>query len=199
MKSNISFAHFFVLGTAALLLTACASQMQPAKQALDEIYSIVMATTADAAKYVPDQLAGVQKELGELQSSYDKQDYAGVLTRSPAVLADAKTLAADAAAKKGEAAKALNTEWSGLAATLPNWITAVKDRVADLSKAKRVPKGIDLAAGESTLADATDGWTRAQAAMSSGEMQNAIATAKDVKSKIQSAATVLKLELPASG
>jgi len=170
--------------------------MEPAKQELDEIYNVEMATTADASKYVPDQMVSFQKEIGDLQSLYDKQDYAAVLAHAPAVLADAKTLAAAATAKKGEIATALDTEWSGFAASLPQWITTVKDRVDALSKRKRVPEGIDLAAAKSGLADATDGWGRAQAAKATGEVDNAIATAKDVKSKIEAAAAALKLELP---
>jgi len=195
MKSIHCFANLPVFGIAALLLTACANQMAPAKQALDEIYNVEIATTADASKYVPDEMVSFHKEIGDLQSSYDKQDYAAVLAHAPAVLADAKNLAAAAAAKKGEIAKALETEWSGLAASLPQWITTVKDRVEVLSKPKRVPKGIDLAAAKSGLADATDGWARAQGAKASGEVDSAIATAKAGKSKIEVAAAALKLEL----
>jgi len=199
MISTNRFANFLVLGIAALLLTACANQMEPAKQALDEIYNVEMATTADASKYVPDQMVSFQKEIGDLQSSYDTQDYAAVLAHAPAVLADAKTLAAAATAKKVEIAKALDTEWIGFAASLPQGITAVKARVDVLSKTKRAPKGIDLAAAQSSLADATDGWARAQAIFAGGKVDEAIATAKDVQSKTGAAAAALKLELPGSG
>lgn len=198
MKSIQRVASFFSLGILALFLTACANQMEPAKHALDEIYNIVMPTTADGTKYVPDQMAGVQRELGELQSSYDKKDYAAVLARAPAVLADAKTLATDASAKMAQRVKALDTEWDGLATSLPQWITSVDDRVAALSKAKRVPRDIDFAAAKSSLADATDGWGRAQAAKASGEVDRAIAIANDVKSKIEATAAALKMDLPAT-
>jgi hypothetical protein len=195
MKSTNVFASLVVLAIVAVL-TACANQMEPAKQALDEVSNLVTTTTVDGTKYVPDEMASVQKKLADLQSAYDKKDYAAVLANAPAVLTDAKSLAADAATKKGEIAKALDTEWSGFAASLPQWITDVKNRVDELSKAKRVPKDIDLPSAKSALADATDGWGRAQAAMDAGEIDNAIATAKDVKTKTKAAAGALKLELP---
>src|SRR5580704_16717330 len=111
MKSINSFITLLVLGSSALLLTACANQTDPAKRALDEVHNIVREAATDGTKYVPDQMASVQKELGELQSSYDQKDYATVLADAPAVLVDAKALAADATTRKGEFAKALDTEW----------------------------------------------------------------------------------------
>jgi hypothetical protein len=195
MKSISVFASLVLLAIVAVL-AACASQMEPAKQALDEISNLVATTTADGTKYVPDEMASVQKKLVDLQNAYNKKDYATVLANAPPVLADAKNLAADAATKKGEVAKALDTEWSGFAMSLPQWITDVKNRVDELSKAKRVPKDIDLPSAKSALADATDGWGRAQAAMEAGEFRSAIATAKDVKVKTKAAAGALRLELP---
>ena len=166
------------------------------RRALDEVHNIVREAAADGTKYVPDQMASVQKELGELQSSYDQKDYATVLAHAPAVLVDAKALAADATTRKGEFAKALDTEWRGFAAFLPQWIKTVKDRVDEISKPKPVLRGIDLAVAKSGLANATDGWRRAQATIASGEVDNAIATAKDVRSEIEAAAAALKVQLP---
>ncbi len=198
MNSTKSIANFLVLGAAALLFAACANQMEPAKHALDDINSAVNAASADAQKYIPDQLTSVQKELADLKASYDKKDYAAVLTHAPAVLADAKNLAADATAKKDEAAKAkaLEAEWSGFAATLPQLISVVKNRIDALSRTRRVPKGIDLAVARSGLADATAEWENAQSAYASGKAEDAVAAAKDVKSKTEAAASSLKLELP---
>jgi hypothetical protein len=199
MISTNRFASFLAIGIAAQLCNACLDQMEPAKQALDEISNVMMAASADATKYAPDQMASVQKELADLKISYDRKNYGDVLAHAPSVLTDAKNLAADAAAKKDDIAKALNTEWNGLAASVPQRITAIKARVDLLSKTKRAPKGIDLAAAQSSLADATDGWVRAETAFASGKVEEAIATANDVNAKTVAAAAALKLELPASG
>jgi hypothetical protein len=199
MISTNRFANLLMIGIAALLCNACLDEMEPAKQALGEISNVLMAASADATKYAPDQMASVQKELADLKISYDRKYYGDVVAHAPSVLTDAKNLAADAAAKKDDIAKALNTEWNGFAASLPNGITAVRARVDVLSKAKRAPKGMDLAAAQSSLADATDGWARAQAAFAGGKVDEAVATAKDVQSKTGAAAAALKLELPGSG
>ena len=199
MISNNRLANFLTIGIAALLCNACLDQMEPAKQALDEISNVLTTASADATKYAPDQMASVQKELADLKISYDRKDYGEVLAHAPSVLADAKNLVADAAAKKDDIAKALNAQWNGFAVSLPEGITAVKARVDALSKTKRAPKGVDLAAAQSNLADATDGWARAQAAFAGGKVDEALATAKDAQSKIWAAAAALQLEMPGSG
>ena len=72
---------------------------------------------------MPDQLADVQSKLGALKASFDKQDYAAVVTGAPAVLSAAQGLATAAAAKKDEVLKALNDTWTRLADSVPGEIT----------------------------------------------------------------------------
>jgi len=193
------FARFLMTGIAALLCTACLNQMEPAKQALDEISHVLNTASADEMKYAPHEMAAVQKELADLTISYDRKNYGDVLAHAPSVLADAKNLVADTAAKKDDIAKALHKEWNGFATSLPQGITAVEARADALSKTKRAPKGIDLAAAQSNLADATDGWARAQAAYAGGKLDEAVAIAEDAQSKAGAAAIALKLELPGGG
>ncbi len=199
MKTTRSVANYLVLSIAALLLAACANQMEPAKKAIDDITSAVATATADADKYIPDQAASVQRKLADLNASFDKKDYAAVLTAAPAVLAEAKGLASAAAAKKDEVIKALNSEWTGLSASVPQLVTEVRTRVETLSKTKRVPKGIDLPAAKSALGEATLLWEKAQATLKSSNIADAVTTAKDAKAKAEAAAAALKLQLPDTG
>ena len=85
--------------------------MEPAKNALDNINATLAAVSADAQKYVPDQLAGAQAKVAALTASFDKKDYAAVVAGAPAVLAEVNGLAGAAAAKKDEMLKALGDEW----------------------------------------------------------------------------------------
>jgi hypothetical protein len=197
MKTPKSLTRFAWLAVAGLTLAACANQMEPAKQAIDGIESAVGAASADAGKYVPDELAGVQAKLADLKASLDKKDYKAVIAGAPAVLTAAQGLAADAAAKKDVMMKAMAGDWTALSASLPGLVAAVKSRVDVLSKSRTPPAGVDLAAAKSALTDATEGWTKAQAASGSGNVEEAVNQAKMAKEKARAAATALKLTLPA--
>jgi hypothetical protein len=199
VNSTQKIAQYFALCSVAILFIACANQMEPAKNALDNINATLTAASADAEKYVPDQLASARSKVAELTASYEKKDYAAVVTKAPAVLAEVNGLAGAASAKKDEMLKAVGNEWRSLEASVPQSVTAVQTRIDELSKTKRVPKDIDLAAAKSGLADATSGWEKAQSAFKSGNAEDAVTSAKDAKSKLESAAAALKLNLPQAG
>jgi hypothetical protein len=196
VKPTRNIAKYLALYSAAFLIAACANQMEPAKNALDNINITLAAASADAQKYVPVQLSSAQSKVAALTASFDKKDYAAVVAGAPAVLAEVNGLAGAAAAKKDEILKALGNEWRDLAASIPQSVTAVRTRIDELSKVKHVPKGIDLAAAKSGLADATAAWEKAQSAFKSGNASDAVPLAKDAMSKVKSAATALKLNLP---
>ncbi len=191
--------RYAVIAAAAIILAACAGQKQPAQKLIGDIETTVTAASTEAAKYVPDQLADVQSKLAALKASYDKQDYAAVVTGAPPVLTAAQSLATAAAAKKDEMLKALNDEWTGLSGSVSGAITAIQSRIDLLSKksSKKMAAGIDLAAAKSGLSDATSLWSKAQAAFASGNLEEAVSTAKDVKGKIDALAASLKLDLAA--
>ena len=182
--------------TAALLLAACASQMEPAQTAIAGIESAISTASADAGKYVPDQLSAVQTKLTDLKAAFDKKDYKSVLAGAPALLSDAQALLGAAALKKEEVMKVMSADWTSMAASLPQLVSAVKSRVDMLSKSHHAPAGVDLAAAKSGLADATAMWGKAQAAFSSGNVEEAVTAAREVKAKAEAAATALKMKLP---
>ena len=182
-----------------VLLAACASQKEPAQKLLGDIEATVTAAAPEAAKYVPDQLADVQNKLGELKASFDKKDYAAVVSGAPAVLGAAQALATAAAAKKDEALKALNDQWTGLAGSLPGYVTAIQNRIDFLGKKvnRKAAAGIDVDAAKAGLGDATSLWSKAQAAFASGSLDEAVSTASQVKAKIEAVAAGLKMDLAA--
>ena len=112
---------------------------------------------------MPDQLHDVQAKLADLKASFDKKDYAAVVSGAPAVLTAAQGLATAAAAKKDEVLKALNTDWSGLSTALPGYVTAIQSRIDLLGKksGKKLATGIDVPAAKAGLADATALWSKA--------------------------------------
>jgi len=192
MKLQLNRASACLAVVAALLLGACANQMEPAKQAIDGIESAVNAAT-DAAKYIPEQLAGVQAKLTELKAAFDNKDYKTVMARAPAVLAEAHGLLGATMLKKESVAKAMSAEWPGLAAAVPGLVTQVSARVATLAKSAHPASGIDLAAAKSGSADATLAWSKAQAAFAAGDVEAAVNSAREAKTKAEAAAAAMKM------
>jgi hypothetical protein len=201
MPVNLRVSRYALICMAAVILAACAGQKEPAQKLIGDIDATVAAASDEAAKYVPDQLADVQAKLGALKASFNRQDYAAVVTAAPPVLNAAQDLATAAAAKKDEVLKALNEEWSRLAAAVPAGVAAIQGRIELLSKKsnKRMAAGMDLDAAKNGVGDATSLWSKAQAAFAAGNLDEAVGIAKDVNSKVQALATSLKLEMPAAG
>lgn len=195
MKLNQRITGFLTLCSVAFLFAACANQMEPAKNALDNINTTLNSVSADAQKYVPDQYAQAQSKVAQLTASYDKKDYAAVVAGAPAVLTEINGLSSAASAKKDESEKTLGNEWRSLEASVPQSITAVQNRIDALSKTRHIPKGVDLAAAKSGLADANTAWGKAQDAFKAGNPTDAVSAGNDAQSKVASAAAALKLNL----
>jgi hypothetical protein len=196
MKSNQRITRFLTVCSVALLFAACVNQMEPAKNALDNINTQLSAISADAQKYVPDQYAQAQGKVAALTASYEKKDYQAVIAGAPAVLTEINGLSTAVATKKDEMVKALGNEWRSLAASIPPSLTAVQTKIDALSKTRHVPKDVDLGAAKSGLADANTAWSKAQDAFKAGNPDDAVTAGKDAQTKVASAATALKLTLP---
>src|SRR5579872_4782666 len=101
MKLKYGTAGFLTFFAVAMLL-ACVNQMEPAKNALDNIRVTLNSVAADAQKYVPEQYADAQSKAAALNASFEKKDYAAVVARAPALLTEINGLATAAAEKKDE-------------------------------------------------------------------------------------------------
>jgi len=187
-------ARFAVALVAGLALAACASQLEPAKKMLGEIDAAVTAAGADAQQYVPDQVAGVKQKLADLQAAFDKKDYKAIITGAPALLAEAKGLADAAAAKKKEVLEALNAQWTGMSAALPQAVAGLEARVASLKKGGKLPAGVSkdaVASAGTTLTEIKSLWGEATTAFGAGNVQDALDKAKGVKAKADELAAKL--------
>jgi hypothetical protein len=195
MPSISRVSRHTLIAAAAIVLAACSGQKEPAQKLIGDIDATVAAASPEAAKYVPDQLADVQGKLGGLKASFDKRDYAAVVTGAPAVLSTAQTLATAAAAKKDEILKTLTDEWTALVGSVPANVTAIQSRLDVLSKksSKKMAAGIDLEAAKASLGAAQSLWSKAQAAFAAGTLEEAVSTAKDVKAQTDALAATLKM------
>jgi len=198
MKSRSLFTGFVSMALAALILAGCANQMEPAKQAIAGIEAAISAAGPDAAQFVPDQLQAITNQLSDLKMKFDQKDYKGVIAAAPALLSQAQGLAGAAAsarqAAQAAALAAMTEEWTTLAGTLPAEVAAIQSHVNILSKSKKLPASIDPAAFasvQSGLAGVTTLWDQAVAAQASGNVEQAVAAARQVKTQADAALAVL--------
>ena len=194
MLTRLRARRLAILACSLAALSACSGEKDSAQKLLVDIEEVQAAATPEASKYVPGELNQVRDRLAELNSAFEKKDYAMVVQRAPEVLSAAQALATDAAAKKDELLKGLNEDWANLAELLPNEVLAVQARLEQL--AKKPKKGLDLEGARAAYADANSLWSKAQAAFAAGNLDEAVSTAKRVKSQLEAAAGSLKMELP---
>ena len=181
---------------AAALVAACASQKAPAEAAVKAAEQAFDAAKAEAMKYVPDQVKGVQSSLEAAKAALAKGDYQAALTAAQALPGQISDLQAAAAAKKAE----LTQTWTTLSAGLPQVVQAIQSRVDILAKAKKLPPGLDQAkfdSAKSGLAAMTDAWSAATAAAGSGDVADAVSKANAVKGKAVEVLTALGMPVPA--
>ena len=184
---------------AVFMLVGCTSQKEPAQIALGNIEAIIIASSGDAAKYAPDQLMDVQSKLGRLQASFDAKDYAAVVAGAPEAMTAAHGLISATATGKATADKALNEQWTVLAATIPDYIAAIRGRIDLLNKksSRRMAAGIDLGAAGARLDGAVSLWSKVQAAFATGNMPEAVGAAQRLKMDLEAQAGPLMLNLAA--
>lgn len=193
MRRIQSLRFLFVL-LAGLAVAACANLEEPAKKVLADVDSTISAVSADAQKYVPEQYTAVNQKLTDLKAAFDKKDYKAVVEGGPGLLADAKSLAEATAAKKTEVLEALKTQWTAIAAAVPQSLSAIDAKLADIKKTHKMPKGVTkdaVAAATAGAADVKSAWTDATSAFGSGDLQGAMDKAKAVQAKVAEIAASL--------
>lgn len=184
---------------AVLMLAGCTSQKEPAQIALGNIEAVIIASSTDAAKYAPDQLMDVQSKLGRLQASFDRKDYAAVLAGASDAMTAAHGLVSATASGKAAADKAFTEQWTALATSVPDYMTAIRRRIELLGNksSRRLAAGIDLDAATKRLDGAVSLWSKAQAAFATGNMSEAVSTAQRLKTDLEIQAGPLMLNLGA--
>jgi hypothetical protein len=192
-------SRFVFTALLAIAMAGCSGRKDAAHSLVLEIVATVAAAQPEAAKYVPDQLKDVQAKLTGVQTSFDSGDYAGVMAAAPSVLVAAQSLATSAAARKDGILKAQNETWTDLASMLSDEVTALQSRVDQFNSkkpAKKAPKGVDAAEAGAAMTDITSLWSKAQAAFAGGNLDEALATAQDVKTKADALANSLQVLTP---
>ncbi len=166
------------------MMAGCAKQREPAQDALEKIEASIKNFKDDAAKYAPDGLKGVETQLANLKQSLDAKDYQNVLAGTPQLQKAVGSLQEAVVAGKAHAKAAwaaAKTEWEGVSATVSKQVDTIQARIDELSKAKRLPFGInkdEFEGSKSAFESMKTQWAEATAEFKKGDAVEANAKAK---------------------
>jgi DNA repair exonuclease SbcCD ATPase subunit len=178
----------FLTATLAALclgLAACASQKEPAEQALAALEAKFKESGADVQKYLPERYAEVEKNLADLRDSMAKKSYGDVVTGAAAAQDALKRAVADARVAHAQAVAAMEDEWNSLVKEMPAMISAMDKKIA--AQRGKAPKGMTPEAWKQTIAEydaARESWSKGAAEMTRANFEATVAAARDAKAKI---------------
>ena len=175
------------LAAAFLGLAACASQKEPAEQALATIEKKFEESGAEIQKYLPERYAEVSKSIQSLRDALAKESYGDVVSGAAGVEDALKRAVAESRIRRAQMMVEMESEWTELTKTMPAMI-ATMDKKID-SQRGRPPQGMDKDAWKATIASydaARDAWSKAAAEITSKNFEATVLAARDAKAKIAS-------------
>jgi len=184
------------LAVVALAIAGCGGGKEPATQAIAGIETAIESASTEAAKYVPEDLATVQGKLAELKTAFDSGDYGKVIASAPGILDAANKLKVNALMKKQQVMTAMQGEWKSLSESLPAAVTQIDARLGAIDKMRRrwtPEQTAQHEAARTGVAEAKALWEQAGAAMTAGNLEEAVTKARDVKAKTDAAMAALGL------
>jgi hypothetical protein len=172
------------ISATALLLGACASNEEPARQALAAAETSLAEIRVDAAKYAPNELQDAESRLAKAKDDLAKKEYKDVLGGATQLTKETATLKEIVVSKQTQAVAATH-EWESLSEEVPKMVQAIESRVDSLS-GSRLPKDVDKASFESAkaaLESMKSLWAEASAAFEAGNAILAADKARMVQAK----------------
>jgi len=182
---------------ALLLLAAGCSQKDPAQDAITAAEAALAAVYEDAQEYVPDRYAEVKAQLDVARAAFAEERYADAIATVRDVPARAEELAKAAREAKQKHLAELNADWVRLSGSLPGLVAGIETRLTELGKMRRLPKGMDqqlLGEANAAFGSAKGAWDEASASFNAGDLEAAVAKARDVEAMAQDLAARLGVQ-----
>jgi hypothetical protein len=184
---------------AVFVMAACSPMKDPAEAALADVNAAMQKVGPDALKYAPAEYANVNEQVAAVKAAFDRKDYETVLNMVHKLAPDMRLLAETVASKKGEAMMALKDQWKNMSREVPKSFSAVETRIAELRKTRKLPTGVskEALAGAGAAVDAAkQGWSDAQSARTSGNVEDAVTKGKAAEAKLSELMTSLGMNSP---
>jgi len=178
---------FLGAALAALLLglAGCASQKEPAEQAMAALEQKFQESGAEIQKYLPERHAELSNSIAGLRDAMTQEDYGDVVKGAAEAQANLKRAIADSRVARAQSIAAMESEWDELVKTMPQMIAAMDKKIS--SQRGRPPEGMTRDGWKQTIADydaARDAWTKAASEMTRANFEQSVLAARDAKAKI---------------
>ena len=197
MKFTRSAVLLAALTAGFLGVAGCASQKEPAEQAMAGIEKSLEGSGAQLQKYVPEKYEEISASVAALREAITREKYGDVVAGAPAVVDALRRAVADAQIRRAQIKVKLEAEWADLVKTMPAMIAAVDKKIS--AQGGRPPKGMERDAYKALIDSydaARDAWSKAAGSIDAATFESAVTTARDAKTAI--AGVMEKLDLKAS-
>ena len=172
------------LAASALLITGCANNEEPARQALAAAEASLSEVRVDAAKYAPEELQSADSRLARVKEDLAKEEYKDVLGGATQLSKETAALKEVVVSKQTQAVAATH-EWEALSEEVPKMVKAIEFRVGSLSGTK-LPQEVNkesFEAAKAALQSMKALWAEASAAFDAGNTILAADKARQVQAK----------------
>ena len=173
------------IAAAILGLAGCASQKEPAQQALAAIEKTFEESGADIEKYLPERHAEVSASIASLREAMSKENFGDVVADARSVQDALRRAVADSRISHAQMRIEMESEWAELTKNMPGMIDAVDKKIA--AQGSRPPKGMEKDAWKSTIQAydaARDSWSKAAGEITTANFEASVLAARDAKAKI---------------
>ncbi len=176
----------------SLALLAVACNEGPARDALAIADQEIAAARPELERYAPAEVAALEGAVRDARAQVGQGHYTEALKEARQIPVKVRAaLAAAAAHRESEAAV-----WKGLTESVPRLQETIATRIAWLTEAQKLPRGMDeagFAAAAGELESLKRAWAGAAAAFQGGDIATAVRTGREVEGKSETLATRLGL------
>lgn len=174
-----------LIAAAAVGLAGCASQKEPAEQALAAIEKTLETSGAQVQKYLPERYQEIESRVKALRDSLAQEKYGDVVSGAREVTDLLRKAVADSAIRRAQVRVEMEAEWAELGKTMPAMIQAMDRKIA--VQGGRPPAGMDQAGWKAMIDsyDASrDAWGKAAAEISAANFEATVLAGREAKEKI---------------
>lgn len=167
-------------------LAGCASQKEPAEQAVAAIEKSLEGSGAMLQKYVPERYEEISASIAALREDLAKEKFGDVVSGAPAIVDTLRRAVADSQIRKAQMKVELESVWENLVKTMPAMLAAVDKRIS--SQAGRPPKDMDRDAYKALVATydaARASWSKAAETVDAANFESTVATASEARTAIE--------------